>query len=114
MPKMTIVKSSRVPGGFLLCQVWGCPGAWEWDENDEALSQPLQTDSDYPGAAMQWGWRPCDCGKTDGTVDCPHMTASDMSADACRFLEDGCLGTVVNDPGYFQQELPEGYNHVYA
>jgi hypothetical protein len=46
-----------------------------------------QADYDYPSLARYFGWSGlCPCGETDGTVDCGHKTASDMIADAERFL----------------------------
>ncbi len=35
----------------------------------------IQTDFDFPGVASTFGWSPCSCGATDGTVDCDHKTA---------------------------------------
>ena len=60
----------------------------------------IQTDWDYPGTAASFGWVPCECGETDGTVDCPHKTAGDMIAAASEFL-DNAIGKTVEDPGYF-------------
>lgn len=61
----------------------------------------IQSDWDYPGLASTFGWTPCECGTTDGTVDCPHKTASRMIAEAQEFL-DRHIGDSVDDPGYFQ------------
>lgn len=60
----------------------------------------IQTDWDFPGAASTFGWMSCDCGATDGTVDCPHRTATAMIADARRFLDEH-VGATADDPGYF-------------
>lgn len=60
----------------------------------------IQTDWDFPGVATTFGWQPCHCGRTDGTVDCAHRTASEMIADAVAFLDEH-LGESVEDPGYF-------------
>ena len=59
----------------------------------------IQTDWDYPSLAAAWGWTACACGTTDGTVDCPHRTASEMLAEAAEFLDDR-IGTSLIDPGY--------------
>jgi hypothetical protein len=42
----------------------------------------------YPGLASNFGFVPCECGRTDGTVDCPHKRASDMIAAAFDFLAE--------------------------
>lgn len=60
----------------------------------------IQVDYDYPGIASTFGWSPCACGLTDGTVNCEHKTASEMIQEAQEFLDDN-YGKVVNDPGYF-------------
>ena len=57
------------------------------DPRDEPDSIVVQTDWDYPGIASRMGFVPCDCGATDGTVDCPHKTAGDMIAAAFDFIE---------------------------
>lgn len=67
------------------------------DEGREVL---IQTDRDFPGIASTFGWCPCECGATDGTVDCPHRAASAMIAEAAQYLDDH-LGESVDDPGYF-------------
>jgi len=59
-----------------------------------------QTDWDFPGLACTFGWSPCPCGETDGTVDCPHRSADDMIADARDFLQER-VGETTDDPGYF-------------
>jgi len=61
----------------------------------------VQTDWDYPGLAMNFGWVPCpECGFTDGTVDCKHRRASEMIAEAADYLDDH-IGESFEDPGYF-------------
>lgn len=60
----------------------------------------IQSDWDYPSIASTFGWTSCACGETDGTVDCPHKTASQMIVDAQDYLDDH-LGETVDDPGYF-------------
>jgi hypothetical protein len=67
------------------------------DDGEDIL---IQTDWDFPGVASTFGWRPCHCGTTDGTVDCPHKTASAMIAEAAEYLDDH-VGESVEDPGYF-------------
>lgn len=53
----------------------------------------VQTDWDYPALASRFGYVPCECGATDGTVDCPHKTASAMIAEAYDHLaaHDGAV-----------------------
>lgn len=63
----------------------------------------IQSDWDFPGVATTFGWTPCPCGGTDGTVDCPHKTASQMIAEAQEYL-DSHEGTTAEDPGYSQEE----------
>ncbi|MFO0964633.1 MAG: hypothetical protein U0793_03470 [Gemmataceae bacterium] len=60
----------------------------------------VQSDWDYPGVASSFGYVPCDCGRTDGTVDCDHRSAGDMIADAGEFLREHD-GETIDDPGYF-------------
>jgi hypothetical protein len=60
----------------------------------------IQSDWDYPGIANTFGWVPCECGATDGTVNCLHKTASQMIAEAQEFLDDH-IGDSVEDPGSF-------------
>ncbi|MGE0536627.1 MAG: hypothetical protein AB7O68_16775 [Pirellulales bacterium] len=67
---------------------------------EDGRSLLIQTDWDYPALASVFGWVPCYCGDTDGTVDCPHNTASDMIADAREWL-DARIGDAAEDPGYF-------------
>lgn len=63
----------------------------------------VQTDWDYPGVARDLGWQPCECGATDGTIDCAHHTASEMIASAREYLDDHD-GESFEDPGYFSNE----------
>jgi hypothetical protein len=60
----------------------------------------VQTDFDFPGVASTFGWSPCSCGETDGTVDCDHQAADDMIAEARDFLQER-IGSTADDPGYF-------------
>ncbi len=67
------------------------------DDGQEVL---IQTDWDYPGTARAFGWTPCSCGATDGTVDCSHRTASAMIGSAQEYLDEH-FGDEIDDPGYF-------------
>tara|TARA_Y100001938_G_C7747184_1_gene262157 strand:- start:111 stop:371 length:261 start_codon:yes stop_codon:yes gene_type:complete len=60
----------------------------------------VQSDWDYPGLANTFGWIPCECGETDGTIDCEHKTASEMIDDAHTFLLNN-TGIKTEDPGFF-------------
>ena len=60
----------------------------------------IQTDYDFPGVASTYGWQPCSCGATDGTIDCPHRTATGMIVEAREFLTSK-IGESADDPGYF-------------
>lgn len=66
------------PVGFLIVR----DGAGPMDD-----SVLIQSDWDYPGVASRTGFVPCDCGATDGTVDCAHHTAFDMISAAYDWLE---------------------------
>ena len=79
-------------------------GNFGWDyiirnlETDETVL--IQTDWDYPGATSSFGWVACECGLTDGTIDCKHKKASDMIESAGNFLDEH-IGDEIEDPGYF-------------
>jgi hypothetical protein len=60
----------------------------------------IQTDFDFPGVASTFGWQPCSCGATDGTIDCPHRTVAEMIVEAREFLGTA-IGASADDPGYF-------------
>ena len=79
-------------------------GHFGWDyilRNDTGETVLIQTDWDYPGLASSFGWLACECGETDGTVDCPHKSATDMISDAAEYLDDH-IGETIDDPGYFE------------
>jgi hypothetical protein len=63
-------------------------------DGDKEPSILVQTDWEYPAFASELGWEPCDCGETDGTVDCQHKTASQMISEASQVLLEAC-GTVI-------------------
>lgn len=66
---------------------------------EDGETRLFQTDWDFPGLASLFGWAPCDCGMTDGTVDCPHKTVDQMLGEAQEYL-DAHVGDVTLDPGY--------------
>ena len=70
---------------------------------DESLTQFVQSDWDYAGLASSMGWRACECGRTDGTVDCKACgrDVGEMLAEAQEWIDDH-LGEVFEDPGYFE------------
>ena len=77
--------SGYAPCGFLVVKT----GGDMYDDKDTIL---IQSDWDFHGVASTMGWVPCkECdktgGHTDGTVDCPHKTVSDMIAEAYDFCE---------------------------
>lgn len=106
---MTQITVDRDPGyapcSYLICRVHGEPGHYDWSTRDEGNTVLVQTDWDYPGIASNFGFVPCDCGATDGTVDCEHKTAGEMISAAAEFLDDLCNSAdnsrYVDDPGYF-------------
>ena len=89
--------SEYAPCSYLLCRV-DADGAW--DTRDEENTVLCQSDWDWPGLASNLGWVPCECGATDGTIDCLHRKASNMIAEAGDFLDEH-LGEPFEDPGYF-------------
>ena len=62
----------------------------------------FQIDWDYPRLASMFGNHKviCDCGNTDGTVDCSHKTASAMINEATEWLYDN-IGLEVDGRGTF-------------
>ena len=60
----------------------------------------VQSDWDCPGIASAFGWIPCKCGHTDGTVNCEHRTATEMISEAIDYIQKH-IGKSVEDPGYF-------------
>jgi hypothetical protein len=60
----------------------------------------LQSDWDFPKAASLFGFVPCPCGQTDGTIRCPHRAPREMIEHALAFLWKH-VGESTEDPGYF-------------
>lgn len=72
---------------------------------DEDTGEIVGVDGmDVCGVASTFGWRPCACGETDGTVACAHRTVSNMYDEAYAYLDE-CAndGRRVMDPGYFTE-----------
>ncbi len=65
-----------------------------------------QSDWDFPFIASLLGYVPCDCGLTDGTVDCEHQTAADMVLSAANFLDER-LGKT-----FSSNKFPHAYDTV--
>lgn len=59
-----------------------------FDCHDTSYSVLVQTDWDWPGVATNMGWQACNCGGTDGTVDCKNCnrTATEMISEAYEFI----------------------------
>lgn len=97
-----------------------CPGEILADDGRSIL---IQTDWDYPGTAMSFGWEmvdvqnwpdedelrkaefdPCCHEKTDGTIDCPDCgcKAGQFIQAAGQWLTDHD-GAQAEDPGYFTE-----------
>lgn len=85
--------SKYAPCGFLLVKAGGNP----YHDADTVL---FQSDWDWPGLASNLGYVPCECGYTDGTVDCEHHKTIDMITAAYDYLMDH-LEEEFEDPGYF-------------
>ena len=60
----------------------------------------VQSDWDFTNAARAFGWSPCPCGRTDGTIRCEHRTVREMIWEAFDFCQEN-IGKEVDDPGYF-------------
>jgi len=90
-------------------------GQFGWDyiirDLQTGKSILIQTDYDYPGTAMTFGWVPtvgpgnCEHSGTDGTVDCARCgrTASEFINEAHQYLDDH-IGDQAEDPGYFLED----------
>jgi hypothetical protein len=81
-------------------------GQFGWDfllvNTETGEDQLIQSDWDYPGVASSFGWEACQlCGRTDGTVNCEHRTASEMISEAGDYLTEH-VGDEIEDPGYFE------------
>ena len=68
---------------------------------EESHVMLIQSEMDFPGIASTFGWIPCECGETDGTVDCKHRKVADMICEAIEYL-DNHIQMMVDDPGYFE------------
>jgi hypothetical protein len=88
-------------------------GQFGWDyvvTHDDGRDLYIQSDWEYPGLAMTFGWSPCSwcrrrChGATDGTINCPSRTAGEHIGKAQEWL-DAHIGRRVADPGYFEEIL---------
>ncbi len=92
------------PCYYLICKVTGEPGYRDWNTRD-GESILIQSDWDFPCVASYFGFVPCKCGETDGTIDCEHKTAGEMINDARNFLDGLCNCAderrFIEDPGYF-------------
>jgi hypothetical protein len=84
---MTITLKDGSFWTFLLEAAWG-------------ESRLIQQDWDFPRIASAFGWTPCACGLTDGTIACEHKSVSEMMFDAYDFLSVR-VGESIDDPGYF-------------
>ena len=93
--RVQLWKARGIPG-YLVCKIDEETGCYLSDEQNSVL---VQTDYDYPSLASSFGFVPCSCGQTDGTVDCPHKNSSEMIQQAQDFLDDS-LGKIIDDPGY--------------
>ncbi len=76
-------------------------GCFLLTNNDDGREVFIQTESDFPGIAVNLGFVPCrDCDSTDGTIDCKHKSAARMISEAANFLKNRD-GEEFDDPGYF-------------
>jgi len=96
--KVTLTKGPDIPIGYLLVA-------------EDGQSALVQEDWSYPNLAGLFGWAPCDCGFTDGTVDCDHKTASQMITAAADVLREH-RGDTVEDQEYFEVGGSQGKEHL--
>ena len=78
-------------------------GNYEIGNSEDERTVYIQDDFSRLGLASRFGWVPCKCGETDGTVDCRHKTVMDMINSATSYL-DNHQGEEIDDPGYFEEE----------
>lgn len=98
MTRITVDRDpSYAPSSYLLCRV---DENGEWNTRDDENTILVQLDYDFCGIASSFGWEPCECGSTDGTIDCEHKTASQMIGEATEYLDDH-IGTVIEDNSYY-------------
>lgn len=101
MAKITVAREPEyAPVGFLVCRV-DEHGGYDSRSDDTIL---IDHDWDYPALAATWGYVPCSQCGTDGTVDCPHHTATEMITAAYDWLE-AHTGEIADDPGYFDADV---------
>jgi hypothetical protein len=79
----------------------GQGGLWYCLIAEDGREIIFQSDWDYPSLAGNFGYVPCECGRTDGTINCIHKTAIEMISAAVDFLNEHD-GDSVEDPGYFE------------
>lgn len=72
--------STNAPCGFLIV-----PKGGNAQNRNTVL---IQSDGDFLGVASRMGFVTCECGRTDGSVDCLHQKASDMISAAIEFLHE--------------------------
>ena len=92
------------PCSYLICVV---DDDGKWDTRNEMRTVLVQTDYGFCSLASTFGWQPCH-NSTDGTIRCPECGREtiDSITDAADWL-DAHLGTVVEDPGYFDVTIGE-------
>jgi hypothetical protein len=73
---------------------------------ENGASLLIQIDWDLADVATAFGWKPCHCRHTDGTIACRHHTVAEMLAEARKYLGQH-LGETADDPGYFSSTVPE-------
>jgi hypothetical protein len=92
----TVEREPRyAPCGFLIVPV----GESMYDDTKTVF---VQSDWDYPALASRLGFVCCDCGDTDGTVDCAHHTAGEMMTAAYDYLMDH-LGEPFDGSEYYPE-----------
>ena len=89
--KIKATKSTLVPCGYLVVA-------------EDGRDMPVTLDYDFPSLASLFGYVACDCGCTDGSIDCEHKTASTMISEA-RSVIDNNLDIFVDAPGYFSDKV---------
>ncbi len=74
--------SKYCPSGFLIV-----PDGVDPYDDDRTVA--IDSDWDFPAVASSMGWQACECGRTDGTVDCIDCKrqVSAMISEAYDYIE---------------------------
>ncbi len=80
------------PCSYLLCVV---DDEGNYDTRDEQRTVLFDSDWDFPSLAGLYGYVPCECGGSDGTVPCCGKSVDQMMIEATDMLDQNC-GVVID------------------